>query len=84
MKTLWAGAFAVVLSTAVYAKVADTVVDMPKFEALAKIYNLSSPQAFVTDASKPQVHEALIRYLQLHHTRLEDPQQVWLADQGRH
>jgi len=83
MKTLWAGAFALVLSTAVYAKVADTFMDMPKFETLAVIYKLSSPQALITVAAKPLESGVLAEYVQLHNTRLENPQQIWLAGSGR-
>ena len=79
MKT-WICALSLVLSTAVYAKIADTLKDeQPEFDTLALIFTQSSPHALITVAAKPQASGVLAEYVHLHDTRLEDPQQVWIA-----
>ena len=83
MKTLWIGAVALMISTAVYAGVAGTIVDQPKFATLAMLYKLSSPETLIS-AAKPLETGILAQYVHLHNTRLESSPHLWLAGGERH
>ena len=70
MKAIWAGVISLALSTAVYASMADSIVGMPKFNTLAVMYQLSSPQALI-NGTEPAARTAFADYVRLHQTRLE-------------
>ena len=80
MKMFWVGALALALSTAVWARVATRIVDMPKFDTLALIYKQSAPHALIAAVVTPSGDRYLAEYVRLHNTRMEDAPEVSAAD----